>query len=255
MMNIVSVKDILIGKGIPKVIIPLMGVNLHELKSELNEVKKENPDIIEWRVDALKEAESIEAVIYVLSELHKEMDGIPLLFTFRSYKEGGMKNLNTSVYINLLSTAIESGYLDLIDLELFTGTIEIKRLVEKAKRNQVIVIMSNHDFEGTPTNEEMTNRLISMENAGADIVKIAVMPNSISDVLRLLTVAETIKTTAKQPYITIAMGKKGILSRIAGEFVGSAATFGSGKHASALGQIAAEELKYLMERLHYHSNC
>ncbi len=253
-LNIVSVKNVQIGTGIPKVIIPLMAATTHELKIEIQEVKKENPDMVEWRADALIEGDKLETVIHVLSEIKEALGEIPLLFTFRSYKEGGQKETSSSYYMNLLTAVIESKYPDLVDIELFIGSSIVKRLVKKAKEQQIMVIMSNHDFQATPANEEIINRLVTMQEAGADILKIAVMPTCIMDVLRLLAVAETMKTTyAKQPFITIAMGQMGLLSRIAGEMVGSAATFGSGKQASAPGQIEAEELKYLLGRLHYHS--
>ena len=42
--------------------------------------------------------------------------------------------------------AIESGLVDMIDIELMIGDKEIKDLVKLAHKNDVVVLMSNHDF-------------------------------------------------------------------------------------------------------------
>jgi 3-dehydroquinate dehydratase I len=251
-LNVVTVNGVSIGKGIPKVIIPLMGTTLEELKLEIATVKQEQPDIIEWRVDALNEANNIHAVLHALSEIKPLLEEVPLLFTFRSFKEGGEKKTTLEFYDKLLQKVIESNNIDLIDIELFTGG-NVQTLVQKAKKHHISVLLSNHDFKTTPSTDEMLSRLLAMQNAGADITKLAVMPNNMGDVLRLLTVAEMMKTLhATQPFITIAMGPLGVLSRIAGEFVGSAASFGSGKQASAPGQITAAELKYILKKIHMY---
>ncbi|WP_201057972.1 type I 3-dehydroquinate dehydratase, partial [Salmonella enterica] len=47
-------------------------------------------------------------------------------FTFRSAKEGGEQALTTEQYIALNRAAVDSGLVDMIDLELFTGDDEVK---------------------------------------------------------------------------------------------------------------------------------
>lgn len=53
---------------------------------------------------------------------------------------------------------------------------------------------------------------------------------------------EMVKKYAKTPIITMSMAGLGIISRLAGETFGSALTFGTAEVASALGQVAIEEL-------------
>ena len=48
-----------------------------------------------------------------------------------------------------------------------------------------MVLASSHHFEGTPSVREMSDALYTMENRGADIVKLAVMPQSGKDVCAL----------------------------------------------------------------------
>lgn len=52
-----------------------------------------------------------------------------------------------------------------------SGSVLVYQLVEIAHQNGVKVIMSNHDFEKTPTSDEMMNRLEKMEVLGADIAE------------------------------------------------------------------------------------
>lgn len=69
----------------------------------------------------------------------------PLLFTFRSAKEGGEQAISTEAYIALNRAAIDSGLVDMIDLELFTGDDQVKETVAYAHAHDVKVVMSNHD--------------------------------------------------------------------------------------------------------------
>ena len=55
---------------------------------------------------------------------------------------------------------------------------------------------------------------------------------------------------AKQPIVAISMGREGAFSRLAGEFFGSAITFGSDDAASAPGQIDAGVLRDVLSGMH-----
>ena len=110
---------------------------------------------------------------------------------------------------------------------------------------------SSHDFEKTPNVGEMVDRLCSMQKAGADLLKLAVMPRDPGDVLTLLAATWQMRECyAAQPVITMAMGGNGVISRMAGEIFGSALTFGSVGRASAPGQVEVGELKKVLRLLH-----
>ena len=102
--------------------------------------------------------------------------------------------------------------------------------------------------------QKLLARLQKMEALGADIPKIAVMPQSSKDVLTLLTVTESWRETGKTPVITMSMAGKGLISRLCGEIFGSAVTFGAAGKSSAPGQIDAEELRRILEIIHQNSN-
>ena len=185
-----------------------------------------------------------------------QLGEIPLLFTFRTAKEGGEKDISKEEYVALNKTVISTGNADLVDVELFMGQDILEELVVFAHENGVKVIASNHDFEKTPAEVEMVSRLCEMQKLGADILKIAVMPRDKEDVVRLLAATEEMRSQhATQPLVTMSMSSQGIITRIAGEAFGSAITFGAAGKTSAPGQLPVDELKQVLTILHNTSGC
>ena len=90
-----------------------------------------------------------------------------------------------------------------------------------------------------------------MQDCGADLLKLAAMPQNPGDVLTLLSATWEMKEKyARQPLITMSMGGTGLVSRLTGEVFGSALTFGSAGVASAPGQIGVQELKAALKLFH-----
>lgn len=250
-MKTVTVKNLVIGEGAPKIIVSLMGKDITTVKSEALAYREADFDILEWRVDHFTEVSSVDAVLEAARVVREVMADKPLLFTFRSAKEGGEQALSVENYIALNRAAVDSGLVDMIDLELFTGDELIKATVEYAHEKNVAVIMSNHDFHKTPAAQEIVLRLRKMQKLGADIPKIALMPQNKTDVLTLLSATlEMQERYADRPIITMSMAKTGVISRLSGEVFGSAATFGAVKKASAPGQISVTDLRTVLTILH-----
>ncbi|WP_345806111.1 type I 3-dehydroquinate dehydratase [Bacillus subtilis] len=250
-MNVLTIKGVSIGEGMPKIIVPLMGKTEKQILNEAEAVKLLNPDIVEWRVDVFEKANDREAVTKLISKLRKSLEDKLFLFTFRTHKEGGSMEMDESSYLALLESAIQTKDIDLIDIELFSGDAHVKALVSMAEENNVYVVMSNHDFEKTPSKDEILSRLRKMQDLGAHIPKMAVMPNDTGDLLTLLDATYTMKTKyADRPIITMSMAATGLISRLSGEVFGSACTFGAGEEASAPGQIPVSELRSVLDILH-----
>jgi 3-dehydroquinate dehydratase-1 len=246
-----QIKDVTVGEGAPKIIVPLVGATEEQILQEASLVKELKPDVVEWRVDIYEDVEKLDAVKDMIAKLRKVFTEELLLFTFRSHKEGGNKQISDEFYVELNQTAILTKNIDLVDVELFNEEKNVNAILSTAKENGVYVIMSNHDFFKTPPKEEIIYRLRKMQEYGADIPKIAVMPTSVEDVITLIDATHTMKTKyADRPIITMSMAGTGVISRLAGEVFGSAFTFGSGKEASAPGQIPVGELRTILEILH-----
>jgi 3-dehydroquinate dehydratase I len=251
MTKTVTVRGLTIGAGPPKICVPLLGETLSQVKEEAAFLKTIDVDVVEWRVDFFDQVEDIEQVKDALVAIRSILPDTPFIFTFRSLKEGGNKEITTSFYLELNKTIAETGWADIIDVELFNDEKEVKALIEAAHANNVFVIISNHDFHETPAKEEIISRLRKAQELGGDLPKIAVMPNSTADVLTLLDATNTMNEQyADRPFITMSMAGKGVISRLAGEVFGSALTFGAAKKASAPGQVAVKELRSVLNLLH-----
>ena len=146
-MNTVNVRNIVIGEGIPKICVPIVGKTKEELLSEVEVLKSVPVDVVEWRMDWFEEVECCEKAVAMLQVLREAIPEMPILATFRSKKEGGELEISTAAYVELNKAIIDSGNADLIDVELFTGEAQVKELIAHAHDKGVRVIMSNHDFD------------------------------------------------------------------------------------------------------------
>lgn len=177
-MNTIKVRDIEIGAGAPKIIVPIVGVTKEDILNEAKTFDSIPVDVVEWRVDWFEHVFEFDKVEDVLKELCTVLGNIPLLLTFRTKKEGGEKAIDTKDYKDLNLRAAKTGYVDFIDVEIFTGDDVVKEIIDGAHAVGVRVIASNHDFFKTPAKSDIIYRLRKMQDMGADIPKIAVMPRA-----------------------------------------------------------------------------
>ncbi len=251
MKKVVTIKDVTIGEGLPKICVPMVGETIAELVEEAELLKELDIDVVEWRVDFFKDVENIDKIKRALQAIRKILVDKPIIFTFRSAKEGGQKEITSAFYIELNKSIAESKLVEVIDVELFNDENDVKELVELAHANGVAVIISNHDFHKTPEKEEIISRLCKAQKLGGDIPKIAVMPTCAEDVITLLDATRIMhEEYADGPIITMSMAGKGVISRLSGELFGSALTFGAAKKVSAPGQISVVELRKTIQLLH-----
>lgn len=246
-MNTVKIRDIEIGAGAPKIIVPIVGVTKEDIIEEAKTFDSIPVDVVEWRVDWFEGVFDFAKVEDVLKDLREVLGSIPLLMTFRTSKEGGEKAIEADAYADLNKKAAATGLVDLVDVEAFTGDEIVKDIIEGAHAHGVKVIASNHDFDKTPDKDDIVGRLVKMQELGADIPKIAVMPQCKKDVLTLLEATrEMAEEHADRPIITMSMAGTGLISRLCGEVFGSALTFGAVGKASAPGQMNASDLREIL---------
>lgn len=250
---VVSVRNIVLGEGIPKICIPLVSTSLPALLNDMKRALEYGADLIEWRTDWMEDIFKEGYLEEILPTIRKAAGNTPLLFTFRTQKEGGNMAASLLQYKDLVKKAICSSLVDLVDIELFSGREGVEELVALAKEKNVKTIFSNHDFFKTPSENEILSILKQMEEAGADIAKIAVMPTCTEDVLTLLSATCKAKKELSCPVITMSMAKAGLISRLSGEVFGSCLTFGAAGNVSAPGQINALKLRSVLEILHENS--
>lgn len=253
-MKTVQVKDVIFGKGIPKICVPIVAETKAAIVEEAKSFKDIHVDVVEWRVDWFEGVEDSALVVNVLEDLVPALDGVPLLFTFRTKKEGGNHEMAPEKYLQLNRDIAASGLVDLLDIEIFIGDDIVRDLIAAAHANDIKVVGSNHDFDKTPAKDDIIYRLRKMQDMGADIPKIAVMPQGALDVLTLLEATTIMKEQyADRPIITMSMAGQGVISRLACEIFGSCLTFGAARKASAPGQIGVNDLYATLNLIHKSS--
>ena len=217
----------------------------------------------ELRVDYLPEENyrDVAKVNQLLSEM--ATDDRPVIVTLRTEKEGGRACLSNEEYRHLIRHYAAECVCPLLDVELYrfaeeealsAGSDSINRealgqVVTAAHESDKAVILSHHDFEKTPSRAEITQRIALMRDLGADLPKVAYMPQKEEDVYTLLGSAGQAWEERGLPLIAISMGDLGKASRVCGSFFGSFVTFAvTAAASSAPGQIETGKLrKYIGE--------
>ena len=250
MENLLCIKGKIIGKGKPLVCVPVMESSKEEILRETRRLEEAHTEMIEWRVDAFENVESPNAIREILNEMKHIIKESILVYTFRSKNQGGCKALSAADIYDIHQVAAESDVVDFIDVEYFEAKNPQKEIA-MLREMGVYVIASHHDFEQTPDPEVIRMLLEQIRESGADVVKLAVMPQNMWDVLHLLEETNRVhENHPDHPLITMSMGAKGGISRVAGEFFGSCVTFGAGGQASAPGQLPVKQLEEILHILH-----
>ena len=250
-MSCVNVRGCPIGEGRPKTILPIVEGTEAAILEKAVQFSTLPADCVEWRVDHFDDARTPGAVARCLAMLRVALKDKLLLVTFRTKTEGGEQALSHPEYLAFLSLILDTDCADLLDIEFFTAGADLPKLVEQAHSAGVAVVCSSHDFAKTPPRAELVERMVQMQQAGADLPKVAVMPQSRIDVLELLAAtAEMADLHPETPVITMSMGTLGAVSRLAGETFGSAMTFANPGQASAPGQVSLDIVNEVLDALH-----
>lgn len=250
-MNSVTVRNLEIGAGAPKIIVPIVARSTEEILRKAKELLSYSVDLVEWRADFYDRISDPAESVATARALNRILKSIPILFTFRTKKEGGDKEISMSAYTALNKALADSGAVDLIDVEIFSGDAVVRENIANIHAAGVKVVGSNHDFLGTPEKADIIYRLRVMQDYGADIPKIAVMPKTPADVITLLDATQEMHNKyADRPILTMSMSPMGVISRVCGDAFGSCMTFGAVGQVSAPGQIPVEKLEAVLSILH-----
>jgi len=231
------------GARFPAICAPLVGRTRAALLAEAAVVAAKKPDLIEWRVDFFEGIADANAVAELAGRIKAAANGIPILFTCRWHLEGGEKiGLSQTEVVSLYRAVCESGHVDFIDFEMANEPGQLKEVREFSRAHATQLILSFHDFERTPTIQELNARFARAEQLGADIAKVAVMPRGMHDVLTLLAATLQSSQSLRIPLVSMSMAGAGAVTRLCGGAFGSALSFAVGQNASAPGQMPIEEL-------------
>lgn len=247
-----TIKGVTFDRDKPPVIcVPVMAAKAGEIVAAVSALVDEGISMIEWRADYFEGIGSRKAIGDVLKALRPLVKNTVLLFTVRTEEEGGRFNGDEDAYIEAIDAAASSGACDFVDVE-FLSVQSPRDVIDLVHRNSSArVVLSHHDFEVTEDEEVLAGQLEDMNAVGADLLKLAVMPQSVGDLLNLLYATYGFgQAYPDSLLVTMSMGKEGMLSRFTGEIFGSCITFASVGPASAPGQLPYEDCRSLLSLIH-----
>ncbi|KAF3774680.1 Bifunctional 3-dehydroquinate dehydratase/shikimate dehydrogenase [Nymphaea thermarum] len=117
---------------------------------------------------------------------------------------------------------------------------EFMKSISGKKPDKTKVIVSSHNYENTPSVDDLTNLVSKIQSTGAGIVKIATTVKDLTDVSHMFRVM----AHCQVPIIGLVMGDRGVISRVLASKFGGYHTFASleaGKE-SADGQPTIKDL-------------
>ena len=100
-MKTVKVRNTVIGEGMPKICVPIVGVTKEAILEEARAITKLPADVVEWRIDWFENVFDFAALEDVMKGLREVLGDLPILMTFRTSKEGGEKALEDDVYADI----------------------------------------------------------------------------------------------------------------------------------------------------------
>jgi 3-dehydroquinate dehydratase type I len=230
-------RPLLKGKNTGKLCIPIVETTVEKALIAIEEANQW-ADLIELRVDYLKDVK--------LSPLFKNRQK-PFIVTNRRREEGGKYRGEERKRLSILQEAIGLRA-DYIDVELATERSSVQSLIRNKKETQLV--LSFHDFQGTPSLKELRILFGRMIRLGADVIKIVPFAKSWEDNLSILSLIPFAKEK-KQKIVAFCMGEKGKISRIVSPFLGAAWTYAllDKSMASAPGQLTVRGLKDIWEKM------
>ncbi|TCM61184.1 3-dehydroquinate dehydratase [Acinetobacter calcoaceticus] len=245
--SVYMVKNVNIGDLPVKTIVPITAKTRLQAIAQA-QVIAQNPDadLAEFRIDLLDFADDNIRVMALGHELNRILEHKPLIATIRTANEGGQLKITDQAYEKIYSAYLQQPFMQLLDIEMYRAPASVEKLTQLAHQNNVLVIMSNHDFNQTPSQAEIEQRLYQQDQMGADILKIAVMPKRQQDVLTLMNATANVRQNSNKPLLTMSMGQLGTISRVATANIGGSLSFGMIGEASAPGQIDVKQLKHIL---------
>lgn len=213
--------------------VPLVARTVEEMVADAAAAEAAGGDMVEIRLDFIQGFRPHEHLPPLLRGCP-----LPALVTYRPSWEGGQYEGDDITRFETLQLAMELG-VDYVDIELKVAD-RFMSFISGNKPEKCKLIVSSHNYEYTPSCEELANLVARIQAVGADIVKVATTAKDIVDVSRMFQVM----VHCQVPMIGLVMSEKGLMSRVLAPKFGGYLTFGilNTTKTSAPGQPTVEEL-------------
>lgn len=143
----------------------------------------------------------------------------------------------------ILKLAIDLG-VDFVDIEIDANPDFVAEIIEYAQRKNCKVILSYHNFEKTPGQEQLQNIIKEAQLKNPDYIKLATLAQSSQDNANILKLYEN-----NDQLIAFGMGDIGRSTRIDCLKLGARFTYVSGRNGAetAAGQYTYREMRELLK--------
>ena len=208
----------------PQVCVAVTGATMEELRRKRDAA--EGADLVEMRLDWVDRPDAVAA-----------LDGRrrPVILTCRPTWEGGRFQGSEDARREILERAIGAGA-EFVDVE---ARASFAADLIRARRGRGVVL-SSHIFGAIP--DDLERRWQALKSAGAEVAKLAVDAQSLSDTLRVMALADSVPdaTGGDSDHVLIAMGHPGIATRVLASRLRNRWTYAG--HGVAPGQISPKRL-------------
>lgn len=219
---------------LPKVCIALGLPTSTELYEHARRELEGGERFFEFRLDYLERPETgVEAISRFLSEY----PDTTILATCRRHQNQGRFNGSIEQQLKILEAAAAAGAKG-VDVEIESA--ESSPSILDPLRGQTFLLISYHNFTGTPPLETLLRR---MTRIPADAYKIVTTPRKPSDNYRVLSLP---KAHPRVSMVVLAMGEMGFPTRVLSPAFGGLYTYAA-PHAAegtAAGQVSARQLRH-----------
>jgi len=215
----------------PRICVVITARDTAEALERLTDVASQAPDLIEVRFDYM-ESPGDPGII-------RDSTDLPLIATNRRRDQGGHSRMSEPDRVAAILDAVEAGF-DYADLEL--NTPDLADIGSRVKALGGSLVISHHDFKGTPMAVQLRETTNRMLERGADVCKIIGTAQSPRDNLVYLSLFGSHREGG---LVCFGMGRDGILSRVLSPLMGGEFTYAS-SHAggkSAPGQLTLAEMR------------
>lgn len=221
--------------SLPRICIAL---GFRDVETLLNHARKElegGERFFEFRLDYLPTPEQGIAAIRKFLARHPECT---IMATCRRHQNHGRFNGSIEEQIRVLESAVKAGA-KVVDIEIESAENAAARLDNL--RAQACVLISYHNFSGTPSLEAVLRRMTRIPADGYKIVTTARKPSDNSRVLQLA------RSSPKIPLVLLAMGETGFPTRVLSTAFGGLYTYAApvAAEGTAAGQVSAKLLRNL----------
>jgi 3-dehydroquinate dehydratase / shikimate dehydrogenase len=177
----------------PRLCVTVTATSTAELRRRRDAVR--DADLVELRLDGVADPDVAGALAG---------RRLPAIVTCRPAWEGGRFAGSEEERRRILGEALARGA-EFVDIEWRAG---FEDLVSQAAGRRIV--LSFHDFESVP--DDLTDRARAMRVTGAEVIKLAVTANRLSDCVRLAELGSAFGCDCRM--VLIAMGPRGLVTRV-----------------------------------------